>query len=128
MNPPLDRQTRRLAELIAPIVRTAARDPRTRQTAFDAASKLSGRQGREFLGRLGELSQPAAQWLDTVRRTERRRRLRTMGGRLGILAAACGLIASWLIKRPNRAHWNDAQVPSSSAKSHAPSEASTTRP
>ena len=101
MNTPLDRHTRRLAELIAPIVRTAAADPRTRQTALEAASKLTGRQGRELIGRLGEVSQPATHWLDTVRRSERRRRFRILGGRLGVLVAAGGLLASWMMKRPN---------------------------
>ena len=127
VNTPLDRHTRRLAELIAPIVRTAAADPRTRQTALEAASKLTGRQGRELIGRLGEVSQPATHWLDTVRRSERRRRFRILGGRLGVLVAAGGLLASWMMKRPNHSYSHVSQVPNSPAAGEASSETSTAR-
>jgi hypothetical protein len=127
--PPLDKHVRRLADLVAPVLHTAARDPKTRQTAYEAASKLTGRNGREAIARLGEFSQPATQWLDTVRRSERRRRIRTMGSRLGLLAAAAGLLASWLLKRPNRPYGNDVPGQSSAEqRSSTPSAAATPSP
>ena len=122
--PPLEEQTRRLALLIAPVVRTAARDQKTRQRAYEAVSTLTGRPGRDIVGRLGAFSQPATEWLDTVRRGERRRRLRTLAGRIGLVAVAGGLLASRLLKRPNHQSSHDHGVAPPVSRSSASSEAS----